>query len=358
MTTQVCLSDKNWYLNGGVRSCTPEERIVWLEILMLMSKAESRGVLSKPLERIAVMAGTRVDVLYSLVENGLLKGRDAPPDFPVDCENASIPFVYRPRHAGKLGPAVTLVKETEGPIWYCDWMVLESYRSERASSGVKAAIESRSGVGVQPAETAAPSQAATGPASAGAALPAGSDGDSGDAEEEVDQVEGGRKVPNCPQARLVDMYHRMFPAAKQVVMVGPGNQLSKALKARWRSLAVASETQFTGYSSTEEGLKKWEAIFAHVQRSRFLMGLVPARVGEAPFELSLVWLVGPKNMEKVLNGFYNRTADERGELPMGVTNVASGMEHRVMSGVEQVMALQRRRLGPVPVPMMQETLPL
>lgn len=191
-------------------------------------------------------------------------------------------------------------------------------------------------------------------------LDAGSGGDGADAEAEddADQGEGGGKVPNCPQARLVSMYHRMFPAAKKVVMVGPGNQLSKALKARWRSLAVGADTQFTGYRSTEEGLKKWEAIFAHVLRSRFLMGLVPARVGEAPFELSLVWLLGPKNMEKVLNGFYNRTADERGEVPVAVTHVASGMEHRVMSGVEQVMALQRRRQAPVREAMFQETLPL
>lgn len=366
MTTQVCLSDKNWYLNGGVRSCTPEERVVWLEILMLMSKAESRGVLTKPLEKIAVMAGTQVQVLCALVENGLLKGRDGPPEFPVDGGSPSIPFVYRPRHAGKLGPAVTLIAEAEGPTWYCDWMVLESYRSERASCGVKAAMESR-GVQVPPA-VAPKSQASVAAADARTSTEPdeAAEGHASSVPEDDDAADGaerGQRVPNCPQARLIGMYQRMFPAAQQVVMVGPGNQLSKALKARWRSLAVGAETAFTGYRSTEEGLKKWEAIFNLVGRSRFLMGMVPARTGEAPFELSLVWLLGPKNMEKVLNGFYNRTADERSEIhPAGaaVSPAVSGMEHRVMSGVQQVIALQQRRQGGYAVreAMMQETLPL
>jgi hypothetical protein len=349
-TTGICLNDRNWFVNGGVRSCTAEERVVWLEILMLMSKAETRGMLAKPLERIAVMAGTGVEVLCSLISNGLLKGRDGPPEFPVDDVRQSIPFVYRPRHAGKLGPAVTLIAENDGPIWYCDWMVLENYRSERASCGVKAAIESR-GKGPGLDEGSRPA------ADPGLVRPAEGANAAGDAHgENDDESQGGRKVPNCPQARLVDMYHRIIPAAKKAVMVGPGNQLSKALKVRWRSLAVASDGQFTGYTSAEDGLKKWEAIFRHVARSRFLMGLLPGRAGEAPFELSLMWLLGPKNMEKVLNNVYNRTAEERGEVPEGASMV-SGMQHRVMTGVEQVIALQRRRQGRMPESM-QETLPL
>ncbi|MBK6616109.1 hypothetical protein [Ottowia sp.] len=358
MTTQqaVCLTDRNWFVNSEVRACTAEERIVWLELLMHMSKAEPRGMLAKPLERIAMMAGTSTDVLRGLIANGLLKGHDGAGQG--DTENdgsSSLPFVFRPSHAGKFGDPVVLVDLTDGPMWYCDWMVLETHRSKKASSGVRAAIELRAQIESKPAGSAiaiSDMNSAEGARASAAAAPA----TGSETEDETVEEVGGRKVPNCPQARLIDLYHRVIPSAKKVVVVGAGNQLSKGLKARWRSLAVAPEGRFTGYESAEAGLAKWKAIFEHVARSRFLMGLVPGRPGEAPFEVSLVWLIGPVNMEKVLNGVYNRTPEERGE-PGGEIEI-SGMHLRVRSGVEQVMAMHRRRQGVVVDQPMQESLPL
>lgn len=360
----LCLKYIDWLADTRVRCCSAEERGVWIELLMHMSQAERPGVLEKRLDQIAKLVGSDVSVLHALIENGLLKGQESRGVSPRVGSCTRLPFVGQ-----KAGIAsretVTLLEEVEGPLYFCDWMVEEAQQAPRFDD---AAEELDRGVAAKPeaavswASVSVPAEAG---ASTSAAARAGEEPDeagSGADGEEGEQADAGRKVPNCPQARLVALFHEMLPTAKRVVMVGPGNQLTKALKARWRALAAGEDGPFTGYTCVEDGLKKWAAIFTMVGRSKFLTGRVPNRNGDAPFELSLIWLVGPKNMEKVLNGFYHRDAEEKGAAAGDGTG-RSAMAERVMQGVERVMEMQRGMSAGQHAPQAQaalqlETLPL
>ncbi len=346
----LCLNYVDWLADTRVRCCTAEERGVWIEVLMYMNQSERRGVLERRIEQIARLAGTETRVLHSLIEQGLLKGQDAKGVYGPERAVNKLPLKGVAEEGPHRGQQVIVLEEPDGPIWFCDWMVAEAYGvkldadtplqvvapAEPPSAVVtpKPAVDGESQVSWE-----SKSSTSSKPESELFELtPGGSGGGDGDGED--GEQSNGRKVPNCPHARLIELYQRMLPMAKKVVVVGPGNELGKALKARWRSLAVASDGEFTGYTCVEDGLKKWAAIFAMAGRSKFLTGRVPNRNGEAPFELSLLWMVGPKNMEKLLNGFYNRDAEERGVA--GEQPVRSAMAERVLSGVEQVMAMQRR----------------
>lgn len=237
-----------------------------------------------------------------------------------------------------------LIEEPEGALWYCDWMVEEDLQAAETQPAKEVAVvrEPRSTQVDEPEMHWGESKEMGGKKADLLPPVGGGDGD--------EDSGGGsaRRGPNCPHARLIELFHRVLPAAKRAVMTGPDNALTKSLKARWRCLAVAPLSEYTGYVCIEEGLKKWRLIFEMAGRSRFLTGQVPNRNGDAPFELSLMWLVGPKNMEKVLNGYYNRDADERGSLAAGTG--MSAMAERVNSGVERVLEIQRRRSGADTVP--------
>lgn len=353
----LCLNYVDWLADTRVRCCTAEERGVWIEVLMYMNQAERRGVLERKLEQIARLVGTETSVLHSLIRQGLLKGQDGRGDYGPEGAGNRLPLMGIVEQGPQRGQQVIVLEEPEGPMWFCDWMVAETY-------SVTVGAEAQLPVVAKPEATLVKSP----PEGEGVVsweskegTPAKQGGElfeltpSGSAEDEEDSGQGGgRKIPNCPHARLVELFQRMLPTAKKVVVVGPGNELGKALKARWRSLAAAEEGEFTGYTCVEDGLKKWAAIFAMAGRSKFLTGRVPNRNGEAPFELSLLWMVGPKNMEKLLNGFYNRDAGERG-VAAGDQAPRSAMAERVLSGVEQVMAMQRRMTEGAPEARSQES---
>ncbi len=62
-----------------------------------------------------------------LVEKGVLKGADR--DAPA--------YVYRPKHAGKLGEPVILVTADDGPVWYSSRMVRDEYVRQRRGESTR-----------------------------------------------------------------------------------------------------------------------------------------------------------------------------------------------------------------------------
>ena len=345
----LCIKNVHWLADTRVRCCTAEERGVWIEVLMHMNQAERRGILEWKLDRIASLVGARIEVLRSLVAHDVLRGQDMKGEQILTGAKVRLPFIGTAGQGHNQGKRGVLIEEPEGALWYCDWMVEEDMQATEVHAQREMPVVREAVREARPtAETNEPEmQWGNSNDQAGKQvelLPLGGD------EDDEAGVTGGsaKRAPNCPHARLIELFHRVLPAAKRAVMTGPDNALTKSLKARWRCLAVAPSSDFTGYGCVEDGLKKWQRIFEMAARSRFLTGQVPSRNGDAPFELLLMWLVGPKNMEKVLNGYYNRDTDERNSNGGGPA--VSAMAERVNSAVERVLEIQRQRNGAETVP--------
>lgn len=306
-----------WLSDQGLRRCTHEERGVWLEVLCLMHQAAERGILRWPLQELAEAVKAPIGVLESLVLKGVMGGRSStslPDDELYAC--SQIPFVYTPRHSGRHGEPVILIDEVEGDVWFSPEMVIEEHkRQKQVESSAKTWSDKRAVV-----KKEARAQAV-------------------EATSEAVKATGGRKVPDCPYGELVDVFMEVLPAARKVRLVTPESGLGKSLKARWRAAAVATEGPYTGYETAQEGLAKWRALFEFITESRFLMGKVGGNRGRPPFQMTLAWLVGPENYDKVVNGFYHRDARPAG--------MAEAFVEKVMGTTEAVMSMMRGRSATV-----------
>jgi hypothetical protein len=116
----------DWQKNANLRRCSPAARGVWIDILCLLHDSESEyGVLRWPLKDIANAASAPMSLVKELVSKGVLKGADK------DAE----PYVFRPKHAGKVGEPVILVAPFDGPVWYSSRFVRDEYvRQKRGES--------------------------------------------------------------------------------------------------------------------------------------------------------------------------------------------------------------------------------
>lgn len=116
----------DWQKNANLRRCSPAARGVWMDILCLLHDSEEEyGVLRWPLKDIANAANASMSLVREIVSKGVLKGAD---------KNAE-PYVYRPKHAGKVGDPVILVAPLDGPVWYSSRFVRDEYvRQKRGES--------------------------------------------------------------------------------------------------------------------------------------------------------------------------------------------------------------------------------
>jgi len=115
----------DWQKNAKLRRCSPAARGVWIDVLCLMHDSDEYGVLRWPLKDIANAAGASMSLVRELVSKGVLKGADK------DAE----PYVYRAKHAGKLGEPVVLALPDGGPIWYSSRFVRDEWvRQKRGES--------------------------------------------------------------------------------------------------------------------------------------------------------------------------------------------------------------------------------
>ncbi len=69
-------------------------------------------------------------------------------------------------------------------------------------------------------------------------------------------VDAATPAPTCPHQKIVDSYHKHFPAGPMVKVIT--DKRKKAIKARW--------------ANGGNGLDFWDAYFKHAAKSRFLVG--------------------------------------------------------------------------------------
>lgn len=118
----------DWTKNANLRRCSPAARGVWIDILCLLHDSDSEyGVLRWPLKDIANAASAPLPLVRELVAKVVLKGADK------DAE----PYVYRPKHAGKVGEPVILVAALGGPVWYSSRFVRDEYVRQRRGESTR-----------------------------------------------------------------------------------------------------------------------------------------------------------------------------------------------------------------------------
>jgi hypothetical protein len=104
--------------------------------------------------------------------------------------------------------------------------------------------------------------------------------------------------PPCPHQQLIALYHEVLPNNPRI---REWTETRRGyLQARWREKFVAGK-----YATAEDGLRWWRKFFAHVAKSKFLIGGAEARPGRARFVADLEWLVRPQNFARVIEGKYH-----------------------------------------------------
>ena len=92
------------------------------------------------------------------------------------------------------------------------------------------------------------------------------------------------EVSLCPHQEIISLYHELLPELPPVKIWNPQRQA--ILRARWTE------------DPDRQCMEWWREYFGRVRASPFLMGQ------EKEFRASLEWIIRPKNMPKVIEGFY------------------------------------------------------
>ncbi|MCP4599208.1 MAG: hypothetical protein GY847_01500 [Proteobacteria bacterium] len=127
---------------------------------------------------------------------------------------------------------------------------------------------------------------------------------------------GKRKAPPCPYEAIADLFReKLVPPLPEPNL---DKEIKKIIRARWLS------------SPEMSSLDWWSAYFDFVGNCDFLMGRT------SDFHASFFWLVGPKNLSKVMNGQYldNR---HKGVFSQAAVNTAINLRRFVnqMQGGEK-----------------------
>jgi len=322
MSNCLSLNIQEWMADLSLRLCSHHERGVWLDILCLMHKSATVGVLHWPLAQIAHAAGSDVDTLISLVNKGVLKGKCADGSEQVH-KRVDLPLKFSATHARRRGDEVVLVDRAPGEVWYCEWMVIAEHKrrtSSAAAMGAQGKVRSRQ-QGAMEAQT--PSFELDGSGKGG-------------------RLEKTRasQTPDCPYEEIVALFRARFPNAPKPRALSSTSRLGKAIYGMWRSQSKGKNEEFSGYGTTQEGLRKWERIFDLARQSKFLRGEAPPRPGGEPFRISIDWFMTKTQVERVLNGFYDR--------PEQQTSIATNVQASAARVAEMVASRYGR---PVAAPL-------
>lgn len=99
---------------------------------------------------------------------------------------------------------------------------------------------------------------------------------------------GGDKAPSCPVEKIVQAYHDSLPMLARVRTMSPATRVK--LVNAWKA------------DPQRQDVTWWVSYFRYVaEKCPFLIGRAG---GDRPFSADFTWLVGPTNMEKVVNGRY------------------------------------------------------
>jgi hypothetical protein len=121
---------------------------------------------------------------------------------------------------------------------------------------------------------------------------------------EIEPEKSKTAAPQCPCSKLVDLYHSHCTTLPRVESWNGSGKAS--MVARWKE------------DRARQSLEWWERYFVRISESDFLTG----RIKE--FSANLNWLVGPKNMEKILNGAYDNRS----------TQIPERLRNNIRAGIE------------------------
>lgn len=102
-----------------------------------------------------------------------------------------------------------------------------------------------------------------------------------------------KKRPPCPYQEIIALYHELLPQLPTVQVFD--DTAKKTMRARWSE------------SPERQDLKFWRRVFVTVAASDFLMGRV--KEWQCP---GLLWIIGPKNFAKIINGHYSNHGPRTG----------------------------------------------
>lgn len=99
-------------------------------------------------------------------------------------------------------------------------------------------------------------------------------------------VSSSQKTVTCPQKNIIELYHKILPELSHINSWP--DHLQKILRTRWRE------------DKDRQNIEWWKNYFKFIKESPFLMGK------KTDFQVDLEWVIGPKNMTKILNGRYHK----------------------------------------------------
>jgi hypothetical protein len=102
-----------------------------------------------------------------------------------------------------------------------------------------------------------------------------------------------KKRTPCPHVEIIAAYHELLPQLP--VVQSFGLPAKKTLQARWNERPENQTVDF------------WRELFSSIAASDFLMGR--AKDWQCP---GLLWIIGPKNFAKILNGYYQNHGPSTG----------------------------------------------
>jgi uncharacterized protein YdaU (DUF1376 family) len=106
-------------------------------------------------------------------------------------------------------------------------------------------------------------------------------------------------IPDCPQRKILELWATLMPELQQPAKWTDAR--STILRARWKDEAAEH-----GWRTADDGLRVFAKLFRWCRQSKFLMGHGNGRTpGQAPFSLTLPWLLKSENWAKVQEGNYH-----------------------------------------------------
>ena len=112
------------------------------------------------------------------------------------------------------------------------------------------------------------------------------------------------KIPDCNHQGVIDLYHQQLPTLRRVEVWNAARQ--GYLRQRWREVAaeMAAELGKENPISASAVLDWFNDFFAHIQKSKFLIGKVTSKDGRS-FTADLEWILRPSNFAKIVEGKYH-----------------------------------------------------